>query len=201
MLKQKILSAAVTVVLFLPQAQEASAATLNVITGGETQVQVTADLAGLGLTAFAFGSATFNDALFTFPISGGSASTSGDLLIEHDGSGVTLQALAAPTVSATVANFLIDTSNGAVFGDLIGGPDDLRLFDFGTIDDRGIGLEISTVLAGALTAVFDAPNLSGATFGYATAAPELSPVPLPAGLPTLLAGIALLMGLGQRSRV
>ncbi|WP_299356798.1 hypothetical protein [uncultured Shimia sp.] len=199
MIKQRILGLAIVLGLTVPVAEKATAST--VISGGITQVDVTADLTGLGLIGFPFGSATAADSVFSFPITGGSAIAPDDLLIEHDGSGVTLQALASLTTQATVANFLIDTVAGGVFGDVIGGANDVFLFEFGSGDDLpGIELEITSQFATALTSVFGAPDLTGATFGYASTSPDLAPVPLPAGLPLLLGGMAILFGLRRRNQ-
>lgn len=168
----------------------AQAASLPII-GNVTEVEVTADLPGLGLTAAPFGSATASGAVFSFPVTGGLVdSVSGDALVEHDGSGV---ALTAGAFSAFVGNFLIDTGAATVFGDgaVLGGAgfSGAPLFTFGTGDALpGIELLISPALAGALTAVFGAPDLTGATFGYAR--PDLAVVPVPA------AGLLLLSALG-----
>lgn len=179
----------------VPTATEA--ATLPIV-GGETTVTVTADLAGLGLSGAPFGTASVEviDGLpvFGFPITGGSLDeTTGTALIEHDGSGVTLAALSDPTVDVTVGNFLIDTEDATISGDVIGGPEDLALFEFGTIDETGIQLLIAEDLAGALTDVFGAPDLEGAEFGLATTGPQV--VPLPAAgwlLATVVAGLGLM---------
>jgi hypothetical protein len=180
---------AATAVLALA-ASQAQAASLPII-GNFTEVEVTADLAGLGLTVAAFGSATANGAVFTFPVTGGSLdSLTGNALVEHDGSGV---ALTAGAFSAFVGNFLIDTGLATVFGDgaVLGGAgfSGAPLFTFGTGDALpGVELLISPALAGALSAVFGAPDLTGATFGYAR--PDLAVVPVPA------AGVLLLSALG-----
>ncbi len=159
------------------------------ITGGETTVTVTADLGGLGLGATPFGSASAEGADFTFPITGGTEADDDSLEILHEGSGVTLFTLDEDEDSAaTVGNFVIDTAAAAVFGDLIGGPEGLELFTFGEAE-TGIGLDISSTLAGALTDVFAAPDLTGARFGVAATSPSVSPVPLPASAALLLAGI------------
>lgn len=165
------------------------------IFGGLTTVEVTADLTSLGLGGAPFGSATVSGAVFSFPITGGSA-TSGDLEILHDGSGVTLFTLdPLDATEVTVGNFVIDTAAATVFGDVIGGPTDLDLFSFGAATG-GIGLDITETLAGALTINFGAPDLTGAQFGIANTAPEV--VPLPASAVLLLAGLA---GLGALRRV
>lgn len=150
---------------------------------------VTADLGGLGLTGAPTGTATVDIVsglpAFTFGITGGEVLTDGNALIEHDGSGVSLT---AGTLSANVGDFLIDTAAANVTGTLNGTLTGVEFFNFGTSGANGVQLLISTTLAGALTDVFGAPDLSGAEFGFAVPAPAV--VPLPAG------GVLLLTGLG-----
>lgn len=161
------------------------------IAGGDTQVTVTADLAGLGLTGGPVGTATVEVVgglpVLTFPITGGTLFDDGNALIEHDGSGVSLTAGA---VTATVGDFLIDTASANVTGVVNGSGPSVELFTFGTIGASGIELLISDDLGGALASVFGATGLSGAQFGFATTAP--APVPLPAGGLLLIAGIGAL---------
>ena len=45
--------------------------------------------------------------------------------------------------------------------------------------------------------MFGAPDLTGATFGYAVPSPTLAPVPLPAGALLLIGGLGML-GLVRR---
>jgi len=164
----------------------AQAATVDVV-GNATTVTVTADLAGLGLTPGTTGTATASGADFTFGITGGSVNpVSGAALIEHDGSGVSLT---AGKTTATVGDFLIDTAAGTVSGTLNGTVSDVVFFNLGASTDDGIELLISDALGGALTSVFSAPSLAGAQFGFANLDLELAPVPLPAGLPLLAAGL------------
>lgn len=178
-----------------------SAAHAAAIVAGETTVEVTADLTGLGLGGSPFGTATASGAVFTFPITGGTENQ-GDLRILHDGSGVTLFTLdAMDTTEVTVGNFVIDTSAATVFGDVIGGPTDLDLFAFGTASG-GIGLDITATLAGALTSTFGAPDLTGVQFGIANTSPITAPVPLPASMVLLAAGLAAipLVRSGRKSK-
>lgn len=184
--------------LAMPHAADAAVVDIR---GGETTVEVTAGLAGLGLGASEFGSAKLDtdgaNPVFTFPITGGFLDTGGmGGEIEHEGSGVTMTALADSTVSATVGNFLIDLSDGTVFGDIIGGPEDVAFFSLGTAGSSGIPLLITSDLAGALTTVFGASDLTGAEFGLANTSPQVVPVPAAAGL--LATALALLGGIGLR---
>jgi len=169
------------------------------IAGGETTVDVTADLVGLGLSGAPFGLATVDVSgatpVFAFPITGGDLLPTG-ALIEHEGSGVTLTALGDPLVSVTVGDFLIDTAQATIFGDVIGGAQDLALFDLGPTTPGGIEIAITAQLAGALTTVFGADDLTGATFGVAVTAPN--PIPLPAAGWMLIAGIGALAAMRRR---
>ena len=79
----------------------------------------------------------------------------------------------------------------------------LPLFDFGEATEAGLPLFVSGTLAGALSDVFGAPDLTGAEFGVASTAPVFeavgapAPIPVPASLPLLAAG---LIGLGLVAR-
>jgi len=190
--------------LFAATTLSTGAAHAVAVTGGTTAVTVTADLAGLKLTPGLEGTATaeVNDGLLTvfFPITGGSTGPAGNASIEHDGSGVSLTAEDGTT--ASVGNFVIKTSASTVFGDLFGVTtgSPLPFFTFGEDTELdGTELEFSSTLAGALTDVFGAPNLTGETFGYAVVSPTLAPVPLPAGALLLIGGLGML-GMVRRRR-
>jgi hypothetical protein len=188
----------------------AEAASLN-ITGVETDVTVTADLAGLGLAPSTFGTATAVEVdqqlVVTFPITGGALNLgTGAALIEHDGSGVTLSALADPTLSATVGNFLIDTDAGLISGDVIASPigslSGVPFFSLGAPTAQGLTLGITTELAGALTGIFGAPDLTDATFGFG--APEIAtapaPIPVPGAFALMATAVVALGAYGARRR-
>jgi hypothetical protein len=175
------------------------------ITGGTTSVAVT-DL--FGLTPALFGSASIGaaipDSIVTvdFPITGGTAA-GGALLIEHDGSGVTLS---AGETSATVGNFLVDTSAEKVFGDAqVGvGLDDPAftgaIFEFG--DGRalegGVELLFTKEFGVVVDSIFGA-DPGGAAFGYAFPDPVIAPVPLPAGALLLIGGLGMLRFVRRRT--
>jgi hypothetical protein len=175
------------------------------IGGIKTEVEVTADLGGLGLTPAPFGTATASGAVFTFPITGGTIDThTGALNIRHDGSGVALTAAGTPK-SAFVGNFVIDAApdlTGTVFGSAaafgFGALDDVPLFELAGLQPLGVELRITSALAGVLTGYFEAPDLTGAVFGYAR--PDVAPVPLPAAGLLMLGGVAALGALGLRRR-
>ncbi|MEM9710489.1 MAG: VPLPA-CTERM sorting domain-containing protein [Pseudomonadota bacterium] len=190
----RLLTAAAIAVAAWSLPSDADAATVKV-TGGLTTLDVTADLGSLGLSAFAFGTASFDGSTFSFPITGGD-DASGALQIEHDGVGVVL---AGGTKSATVGNFIIDLGLGQILGNVNGGTAFAPLFDLaaGPTSDT-VAVNISATLAGALTSIFSAPNLTGAEFGIASTNPDLAPVPLPAAMPLLLAGLGGLVLLRRR---
>ena len=173
--KRTFLAAAVAACIGLGGASTVAEAATVGIAGVETKVTVTAPLGALGLSGAPFGTATADvsgaNPVFTFPITGGTIDSHTDTaLIEHQGSGVTLSALADSTKSATVGNFLINTGTGTVSGGIIDAGTGMEVasgvtfFDIASSGDpRGVELLISTALAGALTDVFGAPDLEGAT--------------------------------------
>ncbi len=133
-----------------------------------------------------------------FPVTGGEAGAGG-AVIEHEGSGVSLTAGAA---TASVGNFVVDTGAAEVRGDLLGVTtgSPLAFFNFGSGTVLpGVELTISSTLAGALSEVFGAPDLTDATFGYAVPSPQVAPVPLPAGALLLIGGLGM-FGLVRRKR-
>ncbi len=201
-IRRYVMVAAIAVGLAQGASTPAEAATLPLV-GNQTEVEVTAPLGALGLGGAPFGTATVDvsgmNPVFTFPVTGGSLNTAtGAALVEHQGSGVTLSALADPAVSTTVGNFFIDTIAGRVSGDVIGGASGVPFFNLGAATPSGVELFITTELAGALTGVFGAPDLTGAQFGLAR--PDLAPIPLPAGVWLMLAGLAAFGAVRARGR-
>ena len=175
----------------------------TILPKNETTVLVTAPLAALGLGGAPTGTAGVslnpdNKPIFAFDITGGSIDKAGNALIEHNGSGVKLFALANTSISATVGNFLIDTLAGTVSGIVNGSGPSTVLFTLGETTKRGISLDISAGLAGALTAVFGAPDLTGVRFGLANTAPETAAVPVPAPFALLLGAIVGLAAIRRR---
>jgi hypothetical protein len=183
----------------------AAAQAATILPKNQTTVLVTAPIGALGLGGVPTGTAGVSIdgdgfPLFAFNITGGTIDANGNALIEHDGSGVRLFALANPTISATVGNFLVDTLGGTISGIVNGTGPQTVLFTFDEVTPRGIAIDISSALAGALTAVFGAPDLTGVRFGFANTAPEPAPVPLPAGAPLILAALAALGLVARRRR-
>jgi hypothetical protein len=181
----------------------AAAQAATILPKNDTTVLVTAPLAALGLGGAPTGTANVtlnpdNKPIFAFDITGGSIDKAGNALIRHDGSGVQLFALADTSISATVGNFLIDTLAGTVSGIVNGTGASTVLFNFGEVTKRGISLNISSGLAGALTAVFGAPDLTGVRFGFANTAPETAAVPVPAPFALLLGAIVGLAAIRRR---
>jgi hypothetical protein len=202
-IRHYVVAAAVAIGLMPGASAPAQAATLPLV-GNKTEVEVTAPLGALGLGGAPFGTATVDvsgaNPVFAFPVTGGTLDTAtGDALVEHQGSGVTQSALADPAIGATVGNFFIDTIAGLVSGDVIGGASGVPFFDLGAATPSGVELFITSELAGALTGVFGADNLTGEQFGFAR--PDLAPIPLPAGVWLMLAGLAAIGAARTRRRV
>ncbi|MGF1544046.1 MAG: VPLPA-CTERM sorting domain-containing protein [Parvularculaceae bacterium] len=184
------------------------------LAGGDTRVVIDISTDGensftledLGLQAGLTGTATLVDGAINFPITGGELDgIAGQIL--HEGSGVTLTGLdtedgTGPTLFAS--NFIIDTINETLFGDVmvdgevIGEDLDLFTFDAASVtaealtdlDDPTLALFITETLAGALIDVFGADDFAGARFGFAATAPQV--VPLPGALGLFLAGAGAL---------
>lgn len=196
-----------TALAFAPGSSQAAT-----LVGGATRVQVTADLAALGLTPGVLGTASIvsgSPLTVAFPITGGSLSGSLAGFILHEGSGVSLTA-GSNTLALT--NFIIDTVGQRILGDAaLNGTSlatDLPIFTFSlasvtpaeltNLSAPALSLLISSQAAGALTTVFGAPDLTGAQFGLAATAPTTA-VPEPASWALLIIGFGL-VGAAHRRR-
>jgi PEP-CTERM motif len=179
----------------------ALAAPLPVV-GGVTSVKLTSApvLTGAGLTVGTLGSAAFSPGsdgtpLVYFPVTGGSFDTgtfAGS--IEHNGSGLSLTSSSA---SVNLSNFVIDTVALNLTGDVAFGTTtlaDVPLFNIGLsgVAFAPFTLTLTSQAAGALTAIFGVPDLTGATIGLANTIPITSAVPEPATVLSMLAGIGLM---------
>jgi len=126
--------------------------------------------------------------------------------ILHKGSGLSLS---STTTALNLTNFIIDTTALKLLGDVDSGALsllDVPLFDIGI----GIGgtpgspftLAVTAQAAGALTALFGAPNLTGLMVGTANTVPITTAVPEPATVAAMLAGLglmALVVGYRQKA--
>ena len=173
------------------------------IIGGGTQVTLTAadSLTGLGLTFTPFGTAsllpTSGDPIVNFLITGGFRDNgTGDLLVEHDGSGLDFSAGSA---TLRIGDFEIDTAAALVRGSVFANGSSLGtvpLFDL-TPDLR---LLLSDDAAGAFTSVFGAPDLSGTQIGTALVVPVFAPVPEPAAWALMIGGFMMVGATARRNR-
>ena len=115
-----------------------------------------------------------------FPITGGTIDdVTGELLVEHDGSGLTLS---AGTTSLLLLNFLIDTENTQILGDAVtiapDTNDDLQaaaLNDIPLFTLDGLDLLLTSTAAGAIDSLFGVPGLTG--FEIGTASLDVATVP------------------------
>lgn len=192
-------------------APAAHAATPLPIIDGFTSVTLTSAtaLGGLGLTVGTLGSAIFSPGsdgtpIVYFPITGGQIDTSNFAgTIEHAGSGLSLSA-GGTTLNLT--NFVIDTTTLTLAGDANAGAlsaSGVSLFNIGLSGQASAPytLSLTAAAAGALTTLFGAPDLTGTQIGLASTLPVTAPVPEPATVASMLAGLALLGGvMGRRRR-
>ncbi len=181
------------------------------IVGGITSVTLTAapTLTTLGVGVGTLGTATVSPGsdgipLVYFPVTGGAIDTASFAgSIEHDGSGLALSS-AGTTVNLT--DFVIDTVGLTLTGEVAveGGAvlGAVPLFDLGfsTNPVSPFTLSLTPAAAGALTAVFGLPDLTGVTLGTANSIP-VTTVPEPATYAAMLAGLAMVgLSLARRRR-
>lgn len=179
------------------------------VTGGTTSVKVTsiATLASLGLTLDGVGGASISPGsdgvpIAYFGVTGGSLDTGTFAgTIEHAGSGLRLSNGSA---SIEVTDFVIDTAGLQLRGDVRYGStslSDVALFDIGLTGSPFLpfSLAITAAAAGALSNVLGIPNVTGAVVGEANTVPITAPVPEPATVLSMLAGLAAI-GWRIRSR-
>lgn len=175
------------------------------IIGGATSVTLTAapTLTGLGLSFSPFGTAsaitgTGGIPIVTFLVTGGTVNDiTGSALIQHNGSGLRFT---APGKILTIGDFLINTTTNVLTGTVVangGSPlSNVPLFNIG----NGLSLSLTSQAAGAFTAVFGAPNLTGAAIGTAsTSFVTSTAVPEPAAWGMMLLGFAI-VGTALRAR-
>lgn len=169
---------------------------------GQTSGEVTAplDYFGLGVlpTGTAEASMIGDNPIFFFDITGGEIDPDGNAVIEHEGSGFELFSLDMPSTSVSVANLLIDTGAGTVSGNVDGNPVKWVLATFGEITEDGIQLLLSSGAAGGLTDIFGLADFTGREVVLANTSPV--PVPLPAALPLLVAGLGSVLVVARRRK-
>ncbi len=181
------------------------------IVGGTTSVKLTAAplLTGAGISVSPLGSATASPGsdglpLVYFPVTGGSLDTgSFAASIEHQGSGLLLS---SATASVNLTDFVIDTVGLRLTGDVAFGSTslaDVPLFNIGLTGSPFLpfSLALTSEAAGALSAIFGLPNLTGTVIGIANTLPITTAVPEPATVASMLGGLGLMAWvLGQRRR-
>jgi hypothetical protein len=172
-------AAAATLALFAT-AGGASAVAPTGHARGVTTVTLNTDtigaVVGLGLTPAPVGPGVLGGSPLqaAFPITGAVGKGG---IIKHVGG----LSLTAGATQLTLTNYWIDLNRGvltavaAVNGTEVGRID---LFDLGPAEPQSgcaatAELTLDTAAAGALTAIFDAPNLTGADFGTACVAPRM----------------------------
>lgn len=172
------------------------------VVGGVTAVTLTsaATLTSVGLSVGTLGSAQFSPGsagtpLVYFPVTGGTLNTSTFAgTIEHAGSGLSLTS-GGTTLNLT--DFVIDTTALTLTGQAAVGASALGavpLFNlsFGSDPVSPFNLAVTSAAAGALTALFGLPDLTGFTLGTANTIPITSAVPEPATYAAMLAGLAMI---------
>jgi hypothetical protein len=183
----------------------APARALPIAATGTTDVTV-ADpvltfLTGAGIVPSPLAPASASGATFSFPITGGETDT---LTITHSG-GLRLEAGAA---FLEAANFTINGAGGTVSADVASSAfapaSQVEIFGLAAVDLSGpitADLVINDTLNTALGATFAGGadlGLTDTVFGSASTSP--APVPLPAAMPLMLAGLGVFGALRLRRR-
>ncbi|WP_395344519.1 hypothetical protein PN836_007060 [Ningiella sp. W23] len=192
-------------------------ASAALLVGGQTNVEVTAPLSALGITPGLLG----GELVSTDPLTLGFGVTGGELdfttlggTIEHVGASISLTgdlgtADESDDVTVILSDFLIDTNNAILSGDVNGGGMvDLFSLNFAGLDAAAItdlnnpqiALTFLDGASGLLETVFqlDSGILSGAQFGLAATSPIPAEVSAPASIGLLGAS---LLGFGMYRRL
>jgi hypothetical protein len=173
-----LLAAAVVACLTVPEIGPAQALT------GDTSVALDSStvttLGGLGFGIAPIPPATLTGLDVDFPISGGNLSAG---LIDHSGG----LAFTKGGTTTDISDFVIDLNKDVLSGFVNGGTTLTPFFDIGA----GDVLTLNSTLAGALSSIYDIPNLTGATIGTATV--TITSVPEPSTWGMMALGFA---GLG-----
>lgn len=155
----------------------------------------------------------------TLAVTGGTVEEEGALIELGEPGGEAIgQTLVTHMGALTFGNFIVDTAAGSVMGDLlpVQPPDfteqnlsaradallDFPIFDFVAEDGTEFDLTISSQFAGELTEILGLPDETGTLFqtlDLRIETADVAPVPVPAALPLLVGGIALL-GFAARRR-
>ena len=192
---------ALSSLLALPLGASAAA-----IVGNTTSVELTAAgaLASLGVAVQPVGTASLEAAGPTavFPITGGSIDdVTGELLVEHDGSGLSL---GVGTDNILLLNFLVDSAAATIFGDVVVVDDvagtlsasalnDVDLFSL----DADLNVFLTATASGALNALFGTALPTGLKIGEASL--DVAAVPLPPAVMLFGSAFAGMLALRRRA--
>ncbi len=182
------------------------------ITGGTTQVTLTSAsiLASLGASISPLGSATLSSGtnpVATFPITGGSTSSTGDL-IQHVGSGLEISA-SSPTTVVNTRHYLIDTANAVIDAGVSingGSASNIGLFTLGSSGLSNVPLTLTPAAVTALNNAFGINVLNTSLqIGTLTSSPTVGsgapgPVAAPEPATATVLGVGLLALAAARRR-
>lgn len=177
------------------------------ITGGKTQLTLTAasTFAMLGATISPLGTATLTSAtnpVATLPITGGSTSTSGDI-IQQMGSGLEINA--SPVIVDTT-NYVINTSTEIITASVTingGSATTLALFKLGSKGLSNVPFTLTQTAVNDLNAAFGIDALTTSLqIGTMTSSPTVkgTPAPEPAGVAVIGAALLGLAAARRRAR-